>query len=229
MDNNLELAIVEQLLRAGTVAFDRAAFLVAHPPEKEAEDEDQEAHLYRKNYDIEYALRALLEPTHLPTIQHVWWEGGMETQHLIWNYWDGEDDAFDIESLDGLEACTSLVSLSIQNAVRDLSPLASIVTLESVRVGGGRAQLIEDVSPLVGLSRLKRLDLSHNPTLRDVACLATVHSLEELDLSWCAVEDFSFALQLPRLRKLAVTRAQGAQTATFATLRGRGVAVSSAA
>jgi hypothetical protein len=229
VDGNLELALVEQLLRDGTVTFDRDVFLVTHPPEKEADDEGDEAHLYRKNLDIDFALRRLLTPEHLPAIPYVLWEGGMTTQHLVWNYWDGEDAAFDIESLEGIEACTALTSLSICNthAIRDLSPLAALRGLEVIRIaGGGHARLIEDVSPLTALPRLRTLDLSSNRTLNNVSRLAEITSLETLDLAGCAVEDYAFATDLPKLRTLVV--GAGASTAnapTFATLRERGVTV----
>lgn len=244
MGENLELAIVDRLLEEGVVAFDRKTFLAANPPERDDEqdddddddededdDDDDDGHLYRKNPAIESALRRLLTREHLPSIKRIVWAGGMPIQHLIWNYWDGEDDAFDMASLDGIEGCTSLVMLSVRdaNALRDLSPLASLTTLESISIGGGgHPRLVEDITPLLGLPHLSKLDLSHNPTLRDVAALASLTSLEVLDLSDCAVEDYACTLALPKLRQL-IARAKpdvhAANAATFAALRERGVAV----
>ncbi|HEU0030369.1 MAG TPA: hypothetical protein VFQ53_07050 [Kofleriaceae bacterium] len=228
-DDNLVLAIVECLLADGLVQFDRDAFLAAHPPEDDGDGDghdDADAHLYRYNADIAHALRELVRPEHLPVVRDLVWIGGLHTQHLIWNYWDGEDDTFDITSLVGIERCTSLASLTIRDthSIADLSPLAGLATLESITIGaGGR---VDDVTPLLGLPRLAKLDLSYNRTLNTVAPLSALASLEELSLAHCAVDDFAFALELPRLRKLAIdARVAERNQETLDALRARGVTV----
>ena len=36
-------------------------------------------------------------------VEHLGWDGGAQTQHDIWTYWDGEDKTFDIADLTGLD------------------------------------------------------------------------------------------------------------------------------
>lgn len=76
-------------------------------------------------------------------IEQLQWDGGMEIQHMVFLYWDGEDSIFDVRSLQGIEALAGLRTLSLSVArLTDVAPLAALRKLRSFSLGVGEFQMI---------------------------------------------------------------------------------------
>jgi predicted DNA-binding WGR domain protein len=213
-DVNLRLAIVQALTDAKVLPeLDRKKFLANEKvdPLLDLEDGDQDIE-YTKVLPIQKALVAQLQSKHLPQIKKIWWEGGLDVQHLIWSQWDGEGGEFDVESLEGIDACTSLETFSLAwcTKVKDASPLGGVKTLEVVSVAGSD---VTDVRALAGLPKLREIDLSYNRQLVDMTPFAGHATLEKIDIARTGVIDLSFAMDLPALKKLRVTK-WGPESAT---------------
>jgi len=92
-----------------------------------------------------------------------------------------------IESLSGLEHCTSLQSVILPgNELSDIT-LAGATRLWGLELTGNN---ITDLSPLAGLSNLHQLHIGENP-ITDISPLASVPSLQQLFLHSTQVTDFS--------------------------------------
>jgi len=93
-----------------------------------------------------------------------------------------------IESLSGLEHCTSLQSVILPgNKLSDITPLAGATRLWGLELTGNN---ITDLSPLAGLSNLHQLHIGENP-ITDISPLASVPSLQQLFMYSTQVTDFS--------------------------------------
>jgi hypothetical protein len=110
-----------------------------------------------------------------------------------------EAKAAGITNLAGLEACTALALLDLENnRVRDLAPLAGRPRLQSLNLAGN---LVTDLAPLAQVPALQYLELSRN-RVRDLAPLAGLTNLSALYLSSNLVSDLRPLLGLRRLSSL---------------------------
>ena len=97
-----------------------------------------------------------------------------------------------ITTLTGLEHALNLTELSLAgNNISDLvpivSPLANLMQLTVLQLGGNQ---IEDISPLANLTQLKVAHLDHNEIV-DVSPLAHLPKLESLDVRLNPIADHS--------------------------------------
>ena len=85
-------------------------------------------------------------------------------------------------SLRGLEYCTGLESLTLENGqVEDLKYLKELSNLKELHLAGNN---ITDLSTIAGLTKLEVLDVSENSGLADLATLGSAAtSLKELNVS----------------------------------------------
>ncbi len=91
-----------------------------------------------------------------------------------------------ISNLEGLQYCTRLVSLALGgNDIRDLSPLAGLVNLNSLYLGNSKINNIESLSSLTSLTRL---DLDFN-YITDISPLAGLVNLHQLNLRFNKIND----------------------------------------
>jgi Leucine-rich repeat (LRR) protein len=126
-------------------------------------------------------------------------------------------DVHDVETLDGIEACTSLSALSLHGMrikgipavarltrleelslpwdCKDLRPLSALTGLRRLSAGVAR-----NVAPLAGLTRLEYLGT--NGDLASLTGVAKLRSLRELRLSGCSFDDLSPLRRLPLLEYL---------------------------
>lgn len=104
--------------------------------------------------------------------------------------------------------------------ITDLAPLANMTTLERVLLTGA----FDDVRPLATLPRLTKLDLSYC-RVTDCSALQACSLLTTVDLRNTDVSDLGFALALPALTTLGITKAAAASPATIATLRDRNIKI----
>ena len=93
-----------------------------------------------------------------------------------------EDEKFDfpISDLTGLEHATQLEELRLwqHQEIRDISPLAGLTKLRKLGLGDN---VIRDISPLVSLTQLRELHLGGNQ-VSDLSPLAGLTQLETLGL-----------------------------------------------
>ena len=98
----------------------------------------------------------------------------------------------------------SLVSLNLlANKIVDVSPLAGLTWLRRLNLASNE---IVDVSPLSGLTSLESLDLGFNRTLADMSPLAGLTSVTSLVLGGCATQvegDISWVAELTSLQSLS--------------------------
>ena len=103
-----------------------------------------------------------------------------------------------------LAGLTSLKRLEIYNAkTSDLSPLKGLTGLQKLVIGGSK---ISNVSPLAGLINLEYLALFGNGHISDISSLASLKSLEELDLSTNNISNVSPLAALRNLKVLYLQR-----------------------
>ena len=108
-----------------------------------------------------------------------------------------------IAAVDGLEACSGLVSLSLwENDIVDATPLAGLAGLQHLDIGNNR---ISDLSWASGLDALTRLGLSVNE-ISDLAPLAGMTGLEWLNLDANQITDPSPLAGLAGLTWLTIER-----------------------
>lgn len=68
-------------------------------------------------------------------IKSIEFDGGLEIYHQIIPNWDGEDDYFDVDSLDGIEKLSNLEEISVISILTtaDIEPLLKLNSLKKVR------------------------------------------------------------------------------------------------
>lgn len=107
--------------------------------------------------------------------------------------------ALGIVSLEGLQACTSLLTAQLRgNAIVDLGPLHELASLGGLYVDYNQ---VSDLQPLVGAPALRQLHLIGNP-LTSLAPLPAFTYLEQVTLSEQAIADLSPLCSLGNLHDL---------------------------
>jgi hypothetical protein len=197
-DDNLKLALLDALVEQGKLAT-----LVQRVKAKRKGD----------GYRLEKGVRSALlahapSPAELVSIREVDWSSSSRLIYAIFEYWDGEDGAFDIRDLRGIEACASLEKLDLALVrwpdVLDLSPLAGLPKLRSLSI---RAGTVDDLSPLGELARLETLRLPFvGSDLRPLGGLARLRTLELGNAT--QVEDLSPLGGLLKLSRVEIVRKQ---------------------
>jgi Leucine-rich repeat (LRR) protein len=130
------------------------------------------------------------------------------------------------DALEPVDALLHLTSLELRDGEQDLAPLPSLKKLRALDISGHHyadsldfvAELPQletlvvasirahDIEPLVGLSRLARLVLSHN-VINDFGPLGALRGLRELELEDCAgLRDLSPLRPLQQLESLTLGR-----------------------
>ncbi len=94
----------------------------------------------------------------LKKIERLSWAASSDMVYHIWNQYDGEDDYFEIRSLEGIGICSNLKEIFIeyQWRVTDLTPLSSLKKLEELTVFSGKI-IVDSLKPLLELPALKKV------------------------------------------------------------------------
>ena len=100
--------------------------------------------------------------------------------------------------------------------VRDVERLAHLPDLRGLSII--REELVTDVSPLAGLTRLEELHLVDCP-VADLAPLSRLKNLKKLHLRYAEATDLSPLAQLSNLRELYIERSRDLDYAPLARLR----------
>lgn len=106
----------------------------------------------------------------------------------------------DISNLAGLEHCTNLTELNLNdNLITDVSPIAQLNALTHLSLDGNTG--IKELTPLCNLDSLTSLSLARTRT-RDLSGVCNITSLKALDLSSNDISDLRPLSQLRNLREL---------------------------
>jgi Leucine-rich repeat (LRR) protein len=106
-----------------------------------------------------------------------------------------------IEDITGLEYCTNLQNLYLENnQITDVSPLSGLTGLQQLVLKGNR---ITDISPLSRLTNLETLDLRVNQ-VTDISPLSGLANLQELGLGSNQIIDLSSLSSLSNLKLLGL-------------------------
>ena len=103
-----------------------------------------------------------IEKYPLNEIEEIDWSASSSIINDIFTQWDGEDDYFSIESLEGIEICPEIKSISVEFLwnVTDLSPLKKLRKLESIYIWSTSNDMVDSLSPLLEIASLKDVFLS---------------------------------------------------------------------
>ncbi len=117
---------------------------------------------------------------------------------------------FSRTSLDTLDTCLFAPMKNLKEVflgpgkVWDLSPLAGLSQLETVRVAGNP---VEDISPLAELEKMDRIDIS-DTKVKDISPMKNMTKLTEVTLDGAPVEDIGALASAPDLEMLSIKRTQ---------------------
>ncbi|MFF9352427.1 DUF6892 domain-containing protein [Streptomyces sp. NPDC014734] len=178
-DVPLRLAVLSGLLESKVLPpYERPADGV-HECDPGNDDRDYE---YREEV-AEDLLALPVTAAQLAGVRSLSWHTSSTAISLIWRYWDGEGDEFDVMSLEGIAgALPNLEVLQLELCqVSDLSPLARCGRLRELTVEGGNLEI--GLGPLAGLGSLRRLTLESCPVV-DLRPLAGL-DLEDISLDGC--------------------------------------------
>ena len=129
-----------------------------------------------------------------------------------------QKDEFDfpISDLTGLEHATQLeeLRLSQHREIRDISPLVGLTQLKKLTLG---SNAIRDISPLAGLMQLRELHLGGNQ-IRDISPLAGLTELWNLALYRNQISDISPLTDLTQLKTLYLAENQISDISPLANL-----------
>ncbi|MFI5914833.1 tetratricopeptide repeat protein [Dactylosporangium sp. NPDC051541] len=145
-DPNLGLAVLNKLIDAGLV------------PAPAPEEYDDDFGYFEVDTEVRDRLLAHLAEHRaaVAELTELSWDGGDDLQFECWPGWDGEDDAFTVTSLAGIEQCRGLRRLRHSNLIvpDDLTPLAGLARLEDIEL---EFVATRDWSPLLRIPSLRRV------------------------------------------------------------------------
>ena len=107
-----------------------------------------------------------------------------------------------VSDLTGLDHAINLTELYLydSHSISDISPVASLINLTSLGLGGNP---ISDISPVAGLTNLTSLGLGHNQ-ISDISLVADLTNLTSLGLGHNPISDISPVAGLTNLTSLGL-------------------------
>ncbi|SHJ80934.1 hypothetical protein SAMN05444159_1559 [Bradyrhizobium lablabi] len=139
-DPNFKLVVLDALASSGAIQLgprDRLARHLLDPSYNEARD----------GYDLlkpvyAYLVRYPLVVADLAAVEELVFDGGNDIYAYAFPFWDGETDAFDVYSLEGIELLANLRRIEVISLLldTDLSRLSGLQQLEHVGLGHGPYQ-----------------------------------------------------------------------------------------
>ncbi|MCG8570880.1 MAG: hypothetical protein MJB14_12140 [Spirochaetes bacterium] len=148
MDKNLKLAIIGELIENGKLVFDIEEFT--------ADDENYDE--YEPYAPVEKYFHELdLKKYDLDSVDYLGIAPYGEGINAVWNQYDGEDDYFDVDSLDGIEICKNIKEVTFECFKgNDLAPLGKLKKLERITISSGEI-IVKSYKPLLELLNLKEI------------------------------------------------------------------------
>lgn len=158
MHKNLQLALLDNLMEDGVIQrFDRNAFFLKYRSEPFDPNCDYN---FEPLPDVEaYLLRIELKDSDLAQLTAVSVDPGQRLQQDIFPQWDGEDNYFDVPSLEGLQRCTNAKQLHLElfppNDPGDIEALRRMPGVENITFNGG---VLDDLGPLDAIACLRKVE-----------------------------------------------------------------------
>ena len=155
MDHNLRYALLEDLANQKIFQFDKKTFF---KEQLKKEYDPCASYNYQPCEPIEVYFQSIdLLSQPLENIDALDWSASSNVIHYIWQQWDGEDEYVDLESLEGIEICPNIKSITVEYLwrVTNLSPLSKLKKIESIVIWSPPADPIESLSPLLKIENLK--------------------------------------------------------------------------
>lgn len=114
-----------------------------------------------------YFAELYLKHEDLLSIRSLYVDGGDDIYHYIIPQWDGEDNYFNIRSLEGIQSCSSLRQIQIicMASISDFNPLVGLPFLEEVEVENIYDNIeneMVDLSPLLKIGSLQKFSFNLN-------------------------------------------------------------------
>lgn len=166
---NLKLGLLQSLIDEGHVPeFDEIEFEMAYPGDD----------CGGFNHEKRDALVELFDRVRgrLPALTELRWQSGSLLVSMCEFMWNGKDSSFDVVSLDGIERCAALRSISSSSMIRPytLEPLTRLPALEIVHLGRA-GDWTANWRPLLRIPKLRSFTgpLNANVWGDEVAELAT--------------------------------------------------------
>lgn len=152
-DPNLKLVVLSALQDAKLIDLGAPGQLATHVLGRPVDLEEEGYDLIPEARD--YLDRYPLTDELLAAVESLEFDGGNSIYPFAWYFWSGEEDGFEVSSLEGIELCPNLKSFSAISMlgtvdVRDLVPLRK---LESVSLSTGASHL----EALLGMPALKKV------------------------------------------------------------------------
>ena len=168
-DPNLQLLVLDQMWTDKLLPkFDKEKFYKQKLKKEYSRAEDY-------NYEIDKKVLAALLAIELPAsklakLNRIWY-GGNEVHQVVWTNFDGQSEKFYVRSLDGIEACKNLESITFDPGVAfsDLSPLTSLAKLADLTLVG---KPLANLQPLTELPKLKKLRVSRKKSAKNDKVIA---------------------------------------------------------
>ncbi|MFV0473657.1 MAG: DUF6892 domain-containing protein [Pikeienuella sp.] len=156
-DANLKLVVLDGLLYGRALDLGRPEDLAAHVLGREVDMEEE-------GYDPipearDYLLRYPLDQALLDQVETLIFDGGNDIYRYIWYFWSGEDEGFDVSSLDGIALCRNLKFIQVISMIEtfDIGRLEGLDRLEELSISSGFTNP-EALRALPALNRLRIID-----------------------------------------------------------------------
>jgi hypothetical protein len=174
-DANFKLVVLSSLLDAKVIDLGTPRQLASHVLGRPVDLEDEGYDLIPAAQD--YLARYPLTEDLLAQVESLVFDGGSSIYRYIQYFWDGEDGAFDVHDLSGIEACPNVASqhfISMMDRPPDIRRLVPLRKLEQLSVDGD----IEHPEALLDLPALKSVKLMSDRFYGDV--MKTGHPTQQL-------------------------------------------------
>lgn len=181
MNTNLKLVTISLLIEARVLEYDEA--LCETTVEKIEDDEELSDDMYGAPIPELVDYFAQLDITaQLDQVRQLSLDGGRAIYQLATYFWDGEDEVFDITSLEGIETLVNLESIQFDHMV------SGSISLK----------------PLASLKKLRQVSLNYNHFI-DYEALLDIASLEQVTLSFTHNKEVAPLVALLKAKGLTVT------------------------
>ena len=139
-------------------------------------------------------------------LQQLGISGNLNGIKTIYVYGEDVRDEYELPqfilSNDGLNDLILLGNFTVDTgSIEDISDFSKITNLEELCISGNNIRTIE---PLLGLKKLRLLDISHNYGI-DISGISTLENLEVLNIAETEIEDISELKEMKNLKTLYVS------------------------
>ncbi len=158
MDTNLRYAILEALKTEKQFSFDKEIFFEKILKKKY---KDSASYNYEPYEPIEKYFQSIdINKYSLEKVKCLTWSSSSSIVFDIFGQYDGEDDYFNIKSLDGIEICPNIERINIQYvwSVKDMSSLINLKKIKDITVFSTKLE-VNSLKPILELLLLESVCL----------------------------------------------------------------------